>query len=269
MNADKVMSLVSWSLLENSIAVLTLDDARHRNALTQSLAEEFEIVVGEIARDPNVRCLVLTARPPVFSAGGDFAMLTSLSQAARGGEDTSSATRAYYSRFFSLLDVPVPTIAAVSGNAVGAGVTLSLLCDMAVVARDATMRVDFTRLGLHPGMATSGLLPDRIGSQRAAHLLFAGAKVTGEEAVTIGLALEACDAEDVMDRALSIARDIVKAAPLPTRELVDSLRERIRAITKEAAIRESGFQAKDLASADFAEALRAVSKRETPAFMGR
>ncbi|MTD12395.1 enoyl-CoA hydratase/isomerase family protein [Nakamurella sp. YIM 132087] len=258
--------MVTLDRRENGVAVLTLVDHTRRNALGSDMAVAIERAVGELRDDPGLRCLVVTGAPPAFSSGGDLAMLTALQQRAAGGVDVSADMHRFYRQCLSFRELPVPTIAAVAGAAVGAGLCLALGCDIRIVAEDARLRLNFSRLGLHPGMGGSWFLPRLVGVQHAAYLLFSGSYFSGQDAARMGLALESVPAQSVLDRALQIADGIAESSPAVLGALAAHLRSGAPETLEQAFAREGAAQADDFGSAAFAEGLRAAGDRRVPDF---
>src|SRR3990170_7604312 len=95
--------------------------------------------------------------------------------------------REFYGLFLSVRDLPCPSVAAIHGAAIGAGLCVALACDLRVAARDAKLGLNFTRLGIHPGMGATWTLPRLVGAAHAADLLLSGRSLDGDEALRIGL----------------------------------------------------------------------------------
>lgn len=264
------MALVEVERRDRGIAIVTLNDPDRRNAMSVAMGEALEQTLHRLGEDEELRVIVLTGAPPAFSGGGDLAMLEEHARRAREeGFDTTDEMRAFYRRFLALRDVPVPVIAAVNGHAIGAGLCVALACDLLVVAEDAKVGLNFARLGLHPGMAGSWLLPRFLGRQRGAEMLYSGRVVEGKVAATYGLALEAVPADLVLDRALSYAEDIAWSAPLVVRQLKRSLAAAERNTLEEQLELEAANQAVTYGTDDLAEGLAAVRERRSPEFTGR
>ena len=147
-------------------------------------------------------------------------------QAKLGAEAPGQAWRAirddmasFYRLFLSLRDLPCPTIAAIQGAAVGAGLCVALGCDFRYVAGDAQLGLNFARLGVHPGMAATWTLPRLIGPAQAAELLYTGRLIDGAEAHRIGLANRVLPAAEVLPAALATAREIAANAPIAVRAI--------------------------------------------------
>lgn len=250
------------------VAVLTLDDPERRNAMTVAMGEALSDRCQELASDPDLRAVVLTGRPPAFSAGGDLAMLEDLAARTRDdGFDAAETMYAFYRRFLSIRELPVPVLAAINGHAIGAGLCLALACDLRIVAQDAKVGLNFAQLGLHPGMGGSWFLPRILGEQRAAAWLYTGAILDGTRAAAEGLALEARPADQVLDATLELAETIAAASPVVVRQLRETLDDDL---PLDAALRrEATCQATNYATDDLAEGLAAARDRRSPRFPGR
>lgn len=249
------------------IALLTLDLPERRNAMTAELTGAWADAMAELAGDPGVRCVVVTGAGSAFSAGGDLGWLE------EGGSLSVDALRArmlpFYRTWLSIRQLEVPTIAAVNGAAVGAGMALALACDLRYATPAATFSVPFTALGLHAGMATSWLLPEVVGLPVARELLLTGRPVTGAEAVGLGLVNRTFEPESLLDEVLGIARTIASRAPVATRLTTVALRDGGHADFAAALAWESLAQPITMASEDAREGVRAQRERRPARFTGR
>jgi enoyl-CoA hydratase len=264
------MSLVRVERQDDGVAVVTLYDPDRRNAMTVAMGDAIEATFRELATDDDLRVVVLTGAPPAFSGGGDLDMLEELGRRSRDeGYDATEHMRTFYRRFLSVRDVPVPVIAAVNGHAIGAGLCVALACDLLLVAEDAKVGLNFSRLGLHPGMAGSWLLPRHLGWQRAAQWLYTGDIVTGTVAAAQGMALQALPTDEVLPAALDMAGRIATASPLVVRQLKGSLEHARTANLLDHLDHEAAEQARSYASDDLAEGLAAIRARREPRFTGR
>ncbi len=250
---------------DGAVATLVLDDARRKNVMTPELGASLRARVEELRADPSVRAVVLVGAEGTFSGGGDLSMLERLR--TLGAAETEAFMLDFYARYLSITTLEVPTVAAVQGAAIGAGLCVALACDLCVVDEDARLALNFAKLGLHPGMGATHLAPWRAGAMRGAELLYTGRRFDGREAVRLGLALEALPASDVRARAEALARDIAGSAPLAIRGLKRSLRVDPDALGR-ALAHEAREQAVSYASADLGEGLRAAVERRSPSFEG-
>ncbi|MBW3658239.1 MAG: enoyl-CoA hydratase/isomerase family protein [Actinobacteria bacterium] len=264
------MALVEVDRRERGIVLVTLNDPDRRNAMTVEMGEAIAATFSDLAGEDDLRVVVLTGAPPAFSAGGDLAMLEDFAERTRDeGFDATDDMRRFYERFLAVRDVPVPVIAAINGHAVGAGLCVALACDLALVADDAKVGLNFARLALHPGMGGSWLLPRVVGTQRAAELLYTGRLASGTEMAQHGLALESLPASEVLSRALDLAGEIAASAPLVVRQLKRSLAVSPTNTLPQQLDLEAANQAVNYGTEDLAEGLAAGRERRRADFTGR
>lgn len=252
--------------VRGAVATLTLHDPARKNAMSAELGDALRARVAELRARPDVRAVVLTGAGGAFSAGGDLAMLERLRTLPF--DEARGFMLDFYARYLSVLDLPQPTVVALEGAAIGAGLCVALACDLCVVAEDAKLALNFVQLGLHPGMGATYLAPWRAGAQAAAELLLTGRRFDGREAARLGLALEARPAGEVRARSHALAEQIAANAPLATRALKARLAPD-RAALQRALEEEARHQAASYASADYAEGLAAAAARRPPVFHGR
>jgi enoyl-CoA hydratase/carnithine racemase len=163
----------------------------------------------------------------------------------------------------------VPTIAKLHGAAVGAGLCLAMACDLRLAASEAKLGANFVRVGLHPGMGCTLLLPRLVGAAKAAELIFTGQLVSGDEAARIGLVNRAVPRAD-LDRELgALVEQLSAVAPIALVQAKATLLAPILSSLDEALGREANAQAIDFATADLGEAVSAFRAGRTPAFSGR
>ncbi len=251
------------------IATITLNRPENRNSMTNEVLEGLLEAVGEVRRDDDVRCLVVTGSGKSFCAGADFKSQVQRSEQVGPRKLPHERSFAMYSPFLSLLDVEVPVIGALNGHAIGGGLGLALVCDIRVANRDARYGANFVRLGLHPGMATTYLLPRLVGLPRAAELLLSGRVITGAEAAEYGLVNHAVEADQVAGRAREIATEIASAAPIAVRMCKQSLYQNVDWDPVRAARAEAHAQSRTLETEDSQEGIRALLEKRPPEFKAR
>jgi enoyl-CoA hydratase len=208
------------------VAVLTLDDPDRRNALTAGLVGEIVVAVDELEVDDGVGALVVTGAPPAFCSGADVGRLAALS--GRSEESGDPSLPSIYEGFLRVHRCSLPTVAAVNGPAVGAGLNLALACDVRVASPTARFDCRFARIGLHPGGGHTKLLTEAVGPQAAAAMVLAGESPDGERAAEIGLAWKCVDAGALLDEATRLA---ARAADVP-RELARRVKASLRETPK-------------------------------------
>jgi enoyl-CoA hydratase/carnithine racemase len=258
------MSLQRESL-PDGVVVVTLSRPDARNAMTPELTREWRDTMADLRSDTSVRCVVVTGAGSAFCAGGDLGWL------GDGGTEGVEALRArmaaFYRDWLTIRDLEVPTIAAINGAAVGAGLTLALACDLRYATPGAPLSVPFTTLGLHPGMATTRLLAEVTSVAVARDLLLTGRTVRGAEALALGLVNGIAD--DVLDKALSVASTVAGKAPIATRLTKASLAGGMPRSIEDALEREALAQSATMTTDDLHEGLRALREHRTPRFSGR
>lgn len=251
--------------IRHHVATITLDDTARLNAMTTELGEAFAEAVLKVKQDDAVRAVVITGAGKAFSAGGDLRMLEKLRTTAF--DDARQFMLDFYARFLSVTEIPVPTIAAVHGAAVGAGLCVALACDLCIVDESAKLGLNFVQLGIHPGMGASYLAPLRAGAARGAELLFTGRRFDGREAAASGLALRAVPADQVLPQAIALAEQIAAGAPLAVRATKQTIgvdRDALRKVLE----REAYAQAETFRSADLGEGIAAAAGKRAPVFKG-
>lgn len=186
--------------VSDGVGLLRLDDAERRNALSLALIDEIVAAVGRLEDDRSVGALVVTGAPPAFCAGADLSDLG----ASRVSRETG--LRRIYEGFLALARSPLPTIAAVNGAAVGAGMNLALACDVRVAGTSARFDTRFLELGLHPGGGHTWMLQRIAGPQAALATLLFGGVLDGAEAERVGLVWRCVEDDDLLGAALAMAR---------------------------------------------------------------
>ncbi len=212
------------------VAVLTLSDPARRNALTLDLSDRLARAVGECDRDESVHAVVITGAPPAFCAGGDLDAL-----AAAGKSGSAADLHRIYRGFLAVANAAVPTIAAVNGPAVGAGLNLALACDLRLVGPGASFDARFLQLGIHPGGGMTWLVHRAAGPQTAAAMALFGEPLDAREAVRTGLAYRLVDVDDeprspaAHEAVVTAAVDLARRAAAAPRDLVVATKAALRA----------------------------------------
>ena len=251
---------------KDHVATITLNRPDNRNSMTPDVLEGLRDGVRRAREDADVRCVIVTGRGKSFCAGADFR-----SRERAGGDGLAPHERSFatYAPFLSVLDVEVPTIAAMQGHAIGGGLGLAVVCDLRVANRDAKYGANFVRLGLHPGMATTYLLPRLMGVPRATEFLLTGRIVTGAEAAEAGLVHYAVAGDAVLDKARELANEIATAAPQAVRWTKRSIYRGLDWSPVEAARFEAHVQSRSSETEDFREGVAALLEKRPPSFKGR
>ena len=234
------------------VAVLTVDAPDRRNSLTLALSADLAGAVEDAERDEDVHAVVVTGTPPAFCAGADLTAL---------GEAKEEGLRAVYAGFLAVARCSLPTIAAVGGAAVGAGLNLALAADVRIAGPRAKFVPRFLELGLHPGGGFTWMLQRAVGVQRARAMTLFGQSLDAAEAESAGLSSWTVDGthEELLAAALELA---APAAAAP-RELVVATKRSMRLTSvvpehADAVEIELGPQVESLRSPEFARRLTAM-----------
>lgn len=242
--------------VDHHVAVITINDPDRRNAVTFEISAALRAAVDAAEANEDVHALVVTGAGKAFCAGANLTAL---------GEATEDGLRVIYEGFLAVANCALPTIAAVNGAAVGAGLNLALAADVRIAGPHALFDPRFQTLGIHPGGGATWMLQRAVGPQVARASLLFGMSFDAESAVRHGLALKV--AEDPVAAARELAagpaaapRDVVLATKASMRAtanpgLIDSDQHRI------AVDIELGPQAMSIESPEFARRLEAAKRR--------
>ncbi len=186
------------------VATITLDAPQRRNALTRDMARELVAVCDEVDADPAVGAVVVCGAGGYFCAGGDRATLAAAGRDP-AAPDAYEALGDVYRSFQRVGELEPPTIAAVRGGAVGAGVNLAFAADLRVVSREAKIVSGFLPIGFHPGGGHGALLGRTGQREAAAAMALFGEPIDGARAAGLGLAWAAVGDDEVDDTAAGLA----------------------------------------------------------------
>lgn len=251
---------------ESGLVTVVLDYPERRNAMSVPMTEAWATTMAELATDPDVRAVLVTGAGGAFCSGGDTGWI--------GGDPDATVPElrakmsAFYRAWLSVRDLPVPTIAAIDGAAVGAGAALALACDVRVASPRAVFSVPFLRLGIHPGMATTFLLRDVAGSAVARDLLLTGRRIDAEQMLRMGLVTDVLDGSDFLAEATDRADLMAAGAPIAARLTTVALRRNLLGIA-DSLEWEALAQPVTMATEDLFEGLAAQREKRPAQFRGR
>jgi enoyl-CoA hydratase len=242
--------------VENRVALLTVNDPERRNAVTAEISAALRAAVEAAEANTDVHAVIVTGAGKAFCAGADLTAL---------GEATEDGLRRIYDGFLAIANCKLPTIAAVNGAAVGAGLNLALAADVRIAGPAATFDPRFQQLGIHPGGGATWMLQRAVGVQAARASLLFGMRFDAEAAVRYGLALKGADDPVAAARLLAkgpaaAPRDVVIATKASMRAtanpgFLDTDQHRIAVDT------ELKPQAASILSPEFAERLAAARRK--------
>lgn len=202
---------------QQSVATLTLNNPDERNTLTAPMVAEIVAAMDAIEADQTIGAIVVTGAAPAFCAGANLGNLAESSEQSLGS---------IYEGFLRIARSPLPTIAAVNGAAVGAGMNLALGCDLRLAARRARFDTRFLQIGIHPGGGHTWMLRRIVGPQATFAGVVFGEVMDGAEAERVGLVHRCVDDDQLLPVALLMAG---RAAGVP-RELVIEVKKTIQAM---------------------------------------
>lgn len=174
--------------IDNRVALITVNDPDRRNAVTAEMSGLLRDAVERVEADNDVHAVVVTGAGRAFCAGADLSAL-----GAAGGGAAETGLQQLYDGFMAIGSCRLPTIAAVNGAAVGAGLNLALAADVRIAGPAALFDARFQKLGLHPGGGATWMLQRAVGPQAARAALLFGMRFDAEAAVRHGLALSVAD----------------------------------------------------------------------------
>jgi enoyl-CoA hydratase len=184
----------------DGVAIITLDHPADRNALSLNMTRALTAAVERVVNDGDVGALIVAGAGPVFSAGGSVDDLF----------EPKAPLVDMYGGVVAVAQCGLPTIAAVNGPALGAGMNLALACDLIICSPLARFESRFLAIGLHPGGGHLWHLRERIGRQGAAALALFGESLGGEEAAQRGLVWRCVPEDDLSAVAMEYASRVVK-----------------------------------------------------------
>ena len=242
--------------VENHVALVTVNDPDRRNAVTAEISAGLRAAVDAAEANTDVHVLIVTGAGKAFCAGADLTAL---------GDATEDGLRSIYDGFLAVANSALPTIAAVNGPAVGAGLNLALAADVRIAGPAALFDPRFQKLGIHPGGGATWMLQRAVGVQAARASLLFGMRFDAEAAVRYGLALE------VADDPVAAARELAAGPAAAPRDVVLATKSSMRATANPGSLdvdqhriavdTELKPQAASILSPEFAERL-AMAKRK-------
>jgi enoyl-CoA hydratase/carnithine racemase len=251
---------------DDGVVVLTLNLPDRRNAMTGELTTAWGSAIASLRGDRSVRCVVVTGAGSAFCAGGDLSWIAESPDLSV--DSIRDRMLPFYRTWLSIRELEAPSIAAINGPAIGAGLCLALACDLRYAAGSARLSAPFTQLGMHAGMAATWLLPEAVGIAAARELLLTGRPVEGEEALRLGLVNGLSEPDALLNDVLSVAVRIASAGPIATRLTKAGLRAGGHRSLEDALQYEALAQPVTFATDDLREGLAATREKRKPTFTG-
>jgi len=250
--------------VQDGVAVITFNRPKVLNALNARTIEELDEAVRAVERDRGVKALVLTgAGEKSFIAGADIAAMSTM---------TPAQSRAFSARGHGVLErlelLPVPTIAAVNGYALGGGCEVQLACDLAYASQNARFGQPEVNLGIIPGFGGTQRLARRVGRMRALEMILTGDPCDAARAKEIGLVLDVVSLDKLLPHAIAQARKIAAKGPVAValaKRAVHAGADADLGVANE--LEQQAFAA-SFATEDAREGMRAFVEKRAPSFKG-
>ncbi|MHC6227453.1 enoyl-CoA hydratase/isomerase family protein [Pseudomonas sp. X10] len=253
--------------VEAGVARITLNRPEQRNALDIPTLKQLHALLEQYNSDPAVRVLVLTGSGRSFCAGADLAEWAEAE--ARGALESYGWTETAHALMQRLYSMDKPTIAAINGTAVGAGMDLALCCDLRLAAQSARFKAGYTSMAYSPDAGASWHLPRLIGSEQAKRLLFLDELWGAERALAAGLVGEVCADEQLASASAELAARLAQGPTFAYAQTKRLLRDSAQRSLVEQLQAELAAGLLCGRSEDGAEALRAATEKRAPRFVGK
>lgn len=251
---------------QDGVVIITFNQPQKRNAMTLDLGREFRAAITELKEDSEARALIITGEGASFSSGGD--LQSTFDQFNAPPAQAKANIIKYYKTFLSVRELEIPTIAVIKGHTIGAALCLALACDMRIACTDTKMSMSFIKIGIHPGMGASYLLPRLVGTAKAFEMCLTGDTIEASEALRIGLVNHVQEPEKLMEFSLDLAGRIARNPVVPARFLKKSIYRGLHTDLESALDYESSTQVICSFTEDMKEGLAAAKEKRTPIFKG-
>ncbi len=257
---------------QDNIAIITLNRPEARNALSDQLATALRKAIAWAGEDDSVGALVITGAGSSFCAGGDVKGM--------GARENVGPPPSLHEQYVALVarhkemagaiyKMRKPTLAALPGAAAGAGMSISLACDVRVASDNAFLTTAYARIGLSGDYGVAWLLTRVVGPARARELLMTCERVQADKAERIGLVNRVVPADSLMSEALALAKQLAGGPPVAIRYIKDNIDDAYIVDHDTAIEREADRLLKSRSTNDHREAVKAFAEKREPNFTGK
>ena len=247
---------------EGNIAIISVERPEALNALSREIVDEMDVLIEEVKKDADIRCLIFYSEKN-FAAGADIKAM------AVCNEEEAKAF-AFSPVYDKIAELPIPTIAAIEGYALGGGMELAMTADMRIAGEGAKMGFPEVTLGIFPGAGGTIRVPKLIGPAFAKELIFTGDAVSAERALSMGLVNRVVADDQVLEEAKKLASRIAKRGPVAVRMVKDVITRGLEEpdVNKGTAL-EAEQWAKLFNTYDQKEGMKAFMEKRKPVFENR
>lgn len=253
--------------IEGHLALLTLNRPEQLNAIDDDMHNELLSVLLEMRGEADLRAVLFASTGKAFSAGGDLNEVASLqSDLAKRTRMSETGLRIIH----ALLDIPVPIVVALHGDAMGLGASVVLACDMIVASRTARLADPHVKVGLVAGDGGCVVWPSSVGMHRAKRYLLTGDVMPAEDAFRFGLVTDLVDtAEDCLPAARKLAERVAGLPPIAVRGTKRSLNALLNSRARETFDLSMAYELHSAGSEDILEAVAAFKEKRKPVYRNR
>lgn len=250
--------------LSDNVATITLNRPERMNALNFTLLTELEQAVNQAQAD-GARALVLTGTGNAFCSGADL-----IGDGSGMPDDLGALLETYYFPWAkALADLNIPIVSAINGPAVGAGLSVALAADIAVMARSAYLLLAFANIGLVPDAGATWLVAKSTGRAKALEMALLGEKVSADQALDLGLVTRVANDEAVLAEAMKIATKLANGPSLALGMIRKQVAAALNSTLSETLDIEKVNQGQAGRTVDFREAVTAFAEKRKPVFKGK
>ena len=254
--------------VQDKIATITLNRPERKNAINTNMVNEWVEILDECRDNDDISAVILTGAGEAFCAGGDKANL-----GANNKIDPLETKNHFWDHFQRVAkktaEIEKPIIAAVNGMATGAGMDMSLHCDIRFAAKSAFFRASYAAFGLVPGNGGTYFLPRIVGASKALELFWSTDIVKSDEALRIGLVNKVFADEILMEETVKWVKNVLDQAPIPVRVIKRLIYQNLNMDLLSSLDLISSHMAFARTSEDHAEAIKASEEKRKPVFKGK
>lgn len=257
---------------DGAVAIMTLNRPESLNSMNPEMLDTMAEVARRAQDDPEVRCVVITGAGRAFSAGGDVKGMAQANGRDRGDEPRlSPVDRLRQQEEISrlLYEMPKPTIAAINGHAVGAGLSVALSADLRIASDQAKLGTAFARVGFSGDFGGTWLLQRLVGPSRAKELYFLAEVMDAQRAYALGLVSKVVPHAQLMEETLALAHRLANGPTLAYGRMKDNFTFGATASFGDTLRREAENMIASASTEDHREAARAFVEKREPSFRGR